>query len=583
MKILSIHDGHNATACYLRDGDIISMVSEERFTNKKNQGGYPQCAIKWILDEHSLSMNDFDIIAFPHLLAPFDYSRVYGGKFDTPKRAIFMFLNSFVPKSLIGSNKLVKPYIRLFSRDRVSKLKSYQKEGGFSFDKVSQIEHHTAHGYAALYGSGFTKEHDKVLVFTCDDSGDGLSSKISVWGKNKGFTNIQETQTFHSIGDVYSRVTQYMGMKPGEHEYKIMGMAPYVYNEYSERAFRKFLDYIWFDETNGRMIKKKSYGYKLLMQLNRDFQGERFDNICAGLQRMFEHVIIKWIRYWAKKTGIRQAVFGGGSFMNVKANMLIADLDEFDRVFFCPSCGDESTAMGAAYFVAEQNGVADIMPLKSLYLGPSFDNNYIENALGRNRDKLEWDKFPDIEKKTAELLADGKIVARFRGPSEWGARALGGRSILCRADNPKIIHRLNKAVKMRDFWMPFASSILSEDTNKYLYNTKNISGPFMVLTYRTKKPAREELLAGLHPFDLTCRAQFVYEDKNPYYHKLLTYFKELTGFSGLLNTSFNLHGYPIVGTPEQALDTLLKSNVDYLVLEDFLVKPKTGAQPAIDI
>lgn len=314
-----------------------------------------------------------------------------------------------------------------------------------------------------------------------------------------------------------------------------------------------------------------------------DFRGERFDNICAGLQRMFEHRIIQWITYWANKSGVKHAVFGGGSFMNVKANMLISELPVFENVFFCPSSGDESTAIGAAYFVAELERQADIQPLTSLYLGPSFDNDYIENVLGAYKGKVEWTRHSDIDRVTAESLAEGNILARFRGASEWGARALGNRSILCRADNPGIIHRLNKAVKMRDFWMPFASSVLAEDSDEYIHNPSGIQGSFMILTYRSKPKARADILAGLHPFDLTCRAQFVFKETNPQYHALLRHFKDITGFSGLLNTSFNQHGYPIVGSPEGAIETLLNTNLDGLVLENYFITPKAGVQPPFEV
>ena len=259
--------------------------------------------------------------------------------------------------------------------------------------------------------------------------------------------------------------------------------------------------------------------------------------------------------------------------------MLITELDEFDNVFFCPSSGDESTSLGAAYRVAEEKGENDIKPLDSIKVGPKFDNHYIESTLGKYNDKIEWKKYSDIEKKVAELIAAGLIIARFKGSAEWGARALGGRSILCRADELKIIHRLNKSIKMRDFWMPFAASILKEDAEKYIINPKHIPAPFMVLSFHTTEVAYKEIPAGLHPFDHTCRPQLVNKEMNPSYHRLLTYFKEITGFSGLLNTSFNLHGYPIVGTPEMAIDTLLKSNLDYLALENFLIKPKIGIQP----
>ena len=367
-------------------------------------------------------------------------------------------------------------------------------------------------------------------------------------------------------------------MKPGEHEYKLMGMQPYVPDKYSNKVINILDKYFGFDEDGGKIINKKLYGYQILREFKKDLFLERFDNIAGGFQRHFEKIILKWVKYWARETGIRVAVFGGGSFMNVKVNMLIIDLDYLDDVFFFPSSGDESTALGAAFKVAADNS-EKITPLYSLYKGPKFSNSYIEAILDKYSNKIEWVKKDDIEKDVAELITRGMIVARFKGPSEWGARALGGRSILCRGDDLKVIHKLNKSIKMRDFWMPFAASILEEDQNKYLENPKEIQAPFMILSFHTTENAHTEIAAGLHPFDKTCRPQVVYADTNPTYHKLLSYYKEMTGFSGLLNTSFNLHGSPIVGTPELAIDTLLNSKIDYLALEDYLLKPRPSIQP----
>jgi len=577
MKILAVHDGHNATACFLEDGEIVSMVSEERFTNIKNQGGFPFYSIEWILKTQAISMADFDYIVFPHLVSPVMYP--YNSQFEWGKRDLFMQVNQIFPKSLIGSPSLVGPYIKLFKGVRVSTLKSYSQKFGFDFEKVCQVEHHTSHGYAALYGSDYSVEEGDVLVFTCDDSGDGLSSTVASWSMDEGYRILQQTSSFHSIGDLYARVTQYLGMKAGEHEYKVMGIAPYVSEESSQGAYYKFLEYIRFDSKNGAIKKNRLYGKRMLKQMKSDFFMERFDNICGGLQRVFEHVVVSWVRYWAQLTGIRTAVFGGGSFMNVKANMLISQLKELDSVYFCPSSGDESTAMGAAFYVAQKKGEKKIEPLKSLYKGPSYNRKEVEAALEKYKDQTVVEKPADIDVHTAGLLADGKIIARFRGPAEWGARALGNRSILCRADDPRIISTLNKAIKMRDFWMPFAPSILEEDSDRYLSNPNNIFCPNMTLTFETNKEARDEIISALHPYDFSCRPQIVNKETNQSYHRLILSFKRLTGYSGLLNTSFNLHGSPIVGAPENALNTLMASRIDYLVLEDYLVQAKPGDRP----
>ena len=180
-------------------------------------------------------------------------------------------------------------------------------------------------------------------------------------------------------------------------------------------------------------------------------------------------------------------------------------------------------------------------------------------------------RIDDIEAAVAKLLAEGMIVGRFSGRSEWGARALGQRSILCRADSAANVSKLNKAINMRDFWMPFAASLLEENAEQYLYPIAGVTGSYMTMTYKTTPLAQKHLIAGLHPFDHTCRAQVVSQETSPSFHRLLTEFKRLTGIGGLLNTSFNLHGAPIVGAPATALDTLLNSDMDCLALGNYLV------------
>lgn len=561
-----------ATACYLRDGELISMISEERFTNKKNQGRFPEHSIRWIMEINNFTFDEIDYIGFPHVVSPVEFELVYGQHYSF-RHVIFHIFNLTVPSFIAGSRKFVYPYLTLSKGFRKNTLKKYSKMLGFDINKVCQVEHHVSHGYAALYGSGFVQKRKPVLIFTMDGSGDGYSSRVAQWDTDKGYRILHETTSFHSVGELYSRVTQFLGMKVGEHEYKLMGMSPYVPEEKSEKAFRKFLEYIDFDSKGG-FVNTKYYGNEMINVFRKDFAFERFDNICAGIQRHFEHVVSKWVRYWARKIGIRTAVFGGGCFMNVKCNMLISEFEEFDEVFFCPSCGDESSAFGAAYRIAEKMGEKEIYPLKSLYLGSTFNDHEVEETIIKHRNALEWERCSDIEKRVAELLRDGNIIGRFKGPAEWGARALGGRSILCRADDLKIIHRLNKSIKSRDFWMPFAASIIEEDSDIYIINPKKIPSPYMNLSFKTTERAQNDIAAGIHPFDHTCRPQFVSRETSPDYYRLLKEFKELTGLSGLLNTSFNLHGYPIVGSPEMAIRTLLDSKLDYIALESFLVRRK---------
>ncbi len=571
MKILAVHDGHNASACYFRDGEIRYLLQEERFTGVKNQGGFPAKSLAWLEQQPDFTVADLDRISI--------------GCFDLPvydwrtshdfAHLAFNELCRFVPNRLLGSQALVKPYLALSGIQRRRQLNAFAAAYRLPSPKIAQVEHHTAHGYAALYGSGFTAVDEPVLIITVDGSGDGLSATVAVWDKTNHYQRLQAVTSFNSLGYLFSRLTEYMGMKPGEHEYKLMGMAPYVPDKYSAAVFNRLREaYFDLDESGLGFCHKTSRGTALLEKMKQDFFLTRFDNVCAGAQRHFEYVLFNFVNNWARKTKIKTAVFGGGCMMNVKANLLIQSGGMFDRCFFMPSSGDESTAVGAAYYWQEKAGGRPGAPLGSLYKGTQFSNDDVLAALRPYADQLEFQHDDDIEGKTAELLANFAIVGRFKGAAEWGARALGNRSIICRGDDLRIIHKLNKAIKMRDFWMPFAASILEEDADRYLVNPQHLEAPYMTLAFATTPLAHQELAAAIHPFDKSCRPQLVKQAWNPDYHRLICLLRDRTGLSGVLNTSFNLHGKPIVGTPQDAIETLLGSERDALALENYLVRVK---------
>jgi len=577
MKILAIHDGHNASCCYLEHGEIQDLALEERFTQKKNQSGYPHKSIEWVLNRHSLAFSDLDCVVFPHLTPPVCFDQESLEQY-TPLRVFHMLLCEVMPKRIIGSNHLVSPYVRIFSQFRRNTIKKYAKANGIPIDKIKQVEHHIAHGYAALYGSGFMNEKEPIIIFTADNSGDGLSSTVSAWDSSSGFRRIHINQSFNSIGELYSRVTEYLGMRMAEHEYKVMGMAPYADGRFSERTHHILSRYICLDNYGLAFRNKKTYGYGLLQKMKKDLFRHRFDSICYAMQKVLEDLVVTWVANWCKKTGIRRAVFGGGVFMNVKLNLLLTELPELDNVYFFPSSSDESTAIGAGYYANEKWGGEAIKPLGPIYKGPDYSDDEIERSLAKFSDKVVYKKENDIEWSIAKLISEGNIVGRFQGRSEWGARALGNRSICCRADDLRIITKLNKAVKRRDFWMPFAPSILEEDVDNYVVNTKNIFGPYMMVAFYSKSLAQKHFPAALHPYDKTCRPHVVRKEWNPRYHKLLTLFKNLTGIGAILNTSFNLHGWPIVNSPDDALRTLINSGLDYVAIENYLIRAKPNIQ-----
>lgn len=264
--------------------------------------------------------------------------------------------------------------------------------------------------------------------------------------------------------------------------------------------------------------------------------------------------------------------------MNVKLNQKISELKEVKEVFFMPSCGDESTSIGAAFLgylqTCRGRGIKPkIAPIRDLYWGPDFSSKEIESFLKNEgfRKKYSIKKVDDPERVVAKFLAKGKIVARLRGRMEWGARALGNRSILVHPSLTEIVPVLNEQVKNRDFWMPFAPSILAERANDYLINPKKIPAPYMIIAFLTTPRGRKELRAAIHPYDFTVRPQIVEKSRNESYYRLIKEFEKITGVGAVLNTSFNLHGFPIVLGPKEAIYVFENSGLEYLVLENYLI------------
>lgn len=256
--------------------------------------------------------------------------------------------------------------------------------------------------------------------------------------------------------------------------------------------------------------------------------------------------------------------------MNVKANKLLMELPEVEDMFVFPSCGDETNAIGACYLASAEMGDAPIPLNGDFYLGPEWDDVSIEAALAR-RPTFRAAKPENINREAAQLLANGEVVARFAGREEFGARSLGNRAILADPRNPDVIKMINEMIKNRDFWMPFAASIIEESASKYLINEKDIGAPYMILSFDTVEDTRDSILAGTHPYDRTCRPQLVSQAVNPGYWELIDSFSEISGVSGLLNTSLNLHGDPLVHTPDDALDVLERSGLRNLILGNYLV------------
>lgn len=585
--ILGIYTGHTATAALLKDGEIIACASEERFNGIKNYLGFPEKSIKWCLEYTNISADQLSSVALSSLFgSPMHASA------ETKKSpgvfALFVFYTGvgFI-RSMWGRMVYSFPFIRPLGTATytfATKTMGYytvkkEKEFianflGISTSKIVTFEHHLTHAATAYYASFFNTQ--KALVLTLDAEGDRLCSTVNVFERKKR-KRIAATSREHSLGWMYLYLTKYLGMKPMEHEYKVMGLAPYAKEKDVLKVYEKIKDTIILNPKNRLTFKAKFNTQDTYYYLRKEMEGFRFDNIAGAYQKLLEDRVMEWVKEAIRKTGISTVVFSGGVFMNVKMNQRIIELSEVKKCFFMPSCGDESLPIGACYLAyLSLNKHASIPEIKNIYWGPSFSNDYIGSFLtkGNYFKKYTIKKIEKIEEEIASLLAKGKIVARMSGRMEFGARALGNRSILANPKDNDVVMVINEQMKDRDFWMPFAASMLKERGKDYLINPRKIRSDYMMITFDTTKKAREELKAAMHQYDFTMRPQIVEQSYNPTYYKILKEFEKRTSIGGILNTSFNLHGYPVVLGPKEALYAFEHSGLEYVALENFLISKK---------
>mgnify|MGYP001592662211 CR=1 FL=1 len=571
MKILGIHDGHNASACLIEDGELRFAIQEERLVYEKNKSGFPKKSIELLMKQLRLKPEEIDLIAF----ASRHVSPLFGTALGRQYKRMFGIRRRV--ESIIMKTPLYNLYKAM---SRVQRKRNIRRLG--FRNKVKFFDHHLCHAATAYYGSHFPR-NEKVLVLTNDGAGDGLCATVSI-GENGKLQRLAKVKSDHSLAGVYSLTTKLLGFQPLEHEYKLMGMAPYASERGHKIGYEAFKKYVSLSEKDPLKFKKSRRGAikTILPQLEKDTRYMRFDWICAGLQRFTEEVLVGWVDNCLKATATEKLALAGGIFMNVKANKKIMELKQVKDMFIFPSCGDETVSMGAAYAAYAEFRKAtdpDIQPLKDFYLGDDFSNEKVLKEIDKLKTKnLKWKKIKNIEKELAQLLVDGQVVARCKGRMEFGARALGNRSILADPSNLRCLREINLMVKKRDFWMPFAPVMLKERADEYIINKKSIAAPYMILSFDTTEKY-DDLIAAVHQADLTARPQIIDKTMNPDYYSILKEFEKLTGCGALLNTSFNLHGFPIVHGPKEALDVFIRSGLRYLAVGNYLIEKKQQMEP----
>lgn len=571
-KILSINSGLNASVGYFEDGTPVFSIQEERLNREKNFGGFPQLSLRYLFD-NIVKPSEIDKVVFtnskPEIIAKEDYYRKYDRAFkDAIKASKENSLLSNIKSKLRRTAlfELMKPQ----SDPKEVDDKSWLIAQGIDKSIIEYVDHHLCHAAAAYFG--MAKDLDEsYLVFTLDGGGDGLTSTVYL-GKAGVLKKLSDSNAY-SIGNIYSAITYFLGFKPHEHEYKLMGLSPYVKEEYA----RKYRDLLKSNiQVRGQNFENPEFlRHSLFMSyLIKNMTASRFDNIAGGLQMYTEDLVLEWIEKNIKEHGVRNIICSGGVFMNVKANQLISQSSAVDYVDVFPSCGDETNVFGAAFYAENQAATEKKVDLLNEFtLGPEVSE--LDKYLEFFKEKITAEKVSNPAEYIARLLSENQIVARCSGKMEFGARALGNRSILANPNSLANVAKINQAVKKRDFWMPFAPAILFEDLEEYFDVPKSLStqkSPYMMFAFNSKKSKQEEIICGLHQSDKTGRAQTVRKDLSPGFYDVIAQFKKITGNSVVLNTSFNLHGFPIVTNAKEAIEVLLKSEIDVLMLEDYAVR-----------
>ena len=595
MKILSITLEKCSGCAVLIDDKIVFSTSEERYSRIKSDSSFPKNSINDALSFSGLKGTDFDKIIICgnklSVLAPLmnEYSTF---SVDDQIRAMEEY---WYPNLVLGKNKsfleVFKDKINLEQfpfnteigkRFDVSKLHNpYTEEDGknvsnffkqiiASFlgveqEKIIHMEHDWCHAAYALYGSPI--RDDNTLIVTADAWGDDLSGTLSIYSKEKG--RIERVKEYNhndfQLARIYRYTTLVLKMLANEHEYKVMGLASY-YNgpiiEKVEKVFDKML------QSDGLEFIFNKDILDIYDYLKNNLKNFRFDHVAAGLQSFTEKILVNWFSNAISRYNAKSVVFSGGVSMNVKANMKISQIPKIEKFFVCGAGTDETLPIGACYHWAEMNGIKP-KPLDTLYLGSNavYDEKDISSLAQYTVKKF------NSEEQILEQILENKIVAICRGKMEMGQRALGNRSIIADPRTRSNVEKINNSIKKRDFWMPFAPVILEEYQDLLIQNPKKIDSPFMTIAFETKD-GKNKFPAGVHQADGTARAQLLKKEHNPILWNLIFKFYEKTGIPALLNTSFNLHGEPIVRTIHDALRVFDKSELEVLWLDEHIIEKK---------
>ncbi len=603
MNILGISAFyHDSAACLVQDGKIIAAAQEERFTRKKHDERFPTSAIRFCLEEAGLSIDDLDAIAF------------YDKPFLKFERLLETYL-SFAPKGVRSFITAMPVWLKekMFLKKQI--YDGLKELGDYEKDEVVLLfpEHHLSHAASAFYPSNFKD----AAILTIDGVGEWATASIC-HGKGKDITILKELKFPHSLGLLYSAFTYFLGFKVNSGEYKLMGLAPYgnpnseLLEQYITSIKSELIEIkddgsIWlnqkyFDYAAGlKMVNEKKwetlFGFPRREDENELEQYEA--DLALAIQMVTEEIVLKMAKHAKELTGASALCMAGGVALNCVANGRLQNAGIFDEIYIQPAAGDAGGAVGAALATHHIYFGEDCVPqspdsMQGAFLGPEFLNIDVERSLRKFKPIYEKLVEPELYTKVAQLIDEGNVVGWFQGKMEFGPRALGGRSIIADPRRIGMQKKLNLKIKYRESFRPFAPSVLDEDASNY-FDLKGNS-PYMLLVQPIKEERREELpsnyfelplreklavkrseLPAITHIDFSARVQTVHKGTNPRYWNLINAFKERTGCPMVINTSFNVRGEPIVCTPEDAYRCFMNTEMDYLVIGDYVFSKK--AQP----
>ncbi len=557
---------HDAGAALVNDGQLVAAAEEERFNRQKHYSDFPTQAIRYCLDEAGITIDEVDYIGF----------------YEKPLVKFSRILETTLASWPMSYWSWVKSMpIWLVTKLRIGR--TIQKELGTDKD-IYYCQHHLAHAASAFLVSEF----EEAAIITADGVGEWATT---AWGVGKG-TEIRfekEIRFPHSVGLLFSAITAYLGFRVNDAEWKVMGLAPYGRPKYVDK-FREVVD-IRDDGSFRLNMKYFAHGYSTQRIFNRRWErlfgrpqrpteseiDDFHRDIAHSGQKIIEEIMVKMASHVHRVTGMGNLCVGGGVGLNCVANWRMLEESGFKKIFIQPAAGDSGGALGTAFYL--YNSVLKnprTFVMRHVYWGPSFTDEQIQAALSRNNIASQhYDREEDLLAETAKLIDEGKVVGWFQGRLEFGPRALGSRSLVADARNPRMKDIINAKVKFREAFRPFAPSVLKERAHECFEMPEGMDAPFMLLVPKVRREMHSVLPAITHQ-DGTGRVQTVTEQDNGRYYRLIKTFADRTGIPMVVNTSFNVRGEPIVCTPQDAINTFVNTGIDVVVMGNHLVREKPG-------